>query len=258
MEKFLFDNCFENADAKQPASAPEPAEEPTEQEEPPPPPPPTYSEGELNAARQESFLAGKQDGLQEALNSTEVAATRVLESMSDQLDKIFSQWEDVRQQDKELALQVATSVTRKLFPRLAVTSGFQEIEQVVCDCLDRLPKEPRLVIRMADGQLDSVRGRIEKIAERSGYEGRLVFLEEPNLGPSDVRVEWADGGAERDCDALWASIDEILKRSLTFGAQSKVSNERHDAKPAGGAEKTPAVKDAIETTLANGQSVQCS
>jgi len=218
MEKFLFDTCFEGPEATAAVSAPKPDAEPPEPEVPPTPPAPTFSEEELNAARQESFLAGKQDGLKEAMNATESAAVTVLEGIPGQLDALFTQWEDSRLEHKALALRVATAVTRKLFPRLAATAGLQEVEQVVGECLERLPKEPRLVVRMADGLLDTVRGRIEKTAERSGYEGRLVFLEDPDLGPGDVRVEWADGGAERNSDALWSSIDEVLNRGLIIAA----------------------------------------
>ena len=50
--------------------------------------------------------------------------------------------------------------------------------------------------------------------ERSAFEGKLVLLEEPEAGPSDVLVEWPDGGAERDLERQWREIDEILSHSL--------------------------------------------
>ncbi len=219
MEKFLFDTSFE--DLRKEAPQPPPPEEAVEAPEPElPPPPPTYSEEEMSAARKESFQAGKQDGLREAQQSTEAATVRVLEAIAGQVTAVLAQRDDCGRQDRALALQVAAAITRKLFPKLANTAGLHEIEQLVSECLERMPKEPRLVIRMADGQLESVRTRLEQLVKTSGFEGRLVFLEDFDLGPGDARVEWADGGAERKCEALWSQIDQILNRGPLQGRQT--------------------------------------
>ena len=44
--------------------------------------------------------------------------------------------------------------------------------------------------------------------------GRIVLLADETLGLGDARVEWADGGAERDTGRLMRDIDGALARAL--------------------------------------------
>src|SRR3546814_7302027 len=69
---------------------------------------------------------------------------------------------------------------------------------------------------------------------RSGFEGKLVFLADERLKTGDLRVEWADGGAERNQKALWQEIDAVIARVLAPTAgdgkqtpQSAARSEEH-------------------------------
>src|SRR3546814_7421477 len=99
-----------------------------------------------------------------------------------------------------------------LFPQLARSHGLDELHAVVEQCLERLRDEPRVVIRCADADLDALQTRAEQAAARSGFEGKLVFLADERLKTGDLRVEWADGGAERNQTALWPEIDAVIAR----------------------------------------------
>src|SRR3546814_12442230 len=101
-----------------------------------------------------------------------------------------------------------------LFPQLARSHGLDELHAVVEQCLERLRDEPRVVIRCADADLDALQTRAEQAAARSGFEGKLVFLADERLKTGDLRVEWADGGAERNQKALWQEIDAVIARVL--------------------------------------------
>ena len=39
-------------------------------------------------------------------------------------------------------------------------------------------------------------------------------MADPALGPSDARIEWADGGAERNTRQLLADIEQAAERML--------------------------------------------
>ena len=85
---------------------------------------------------------------------------------------------------------------------------------MLVDCLHRVLDEPRIVFRVADDLLDNLSGRIDAMARQAGFHGKVVLLADSGLGASDCRIEWADGGAERDMTRFWAEIDETAKRAV--------------------------------------------
>jgi flagellar assembly protein FliH len=112
------------------------------------------------------------------------------------------------------AIETALTIVRKLFPRLAKAHGMAEIEAVVGESLSRLRDEPRVVVRVADSLLDAVNERVKELAAKAGFEGRIVLIAQDDLQAGDIRVEWADGGAERDSGVLWHQIDDIIERVM--------------------------------------------
>ena len=240
-EKFLFDTPFEvedpGGDAVRPVRKP---------------PPPKFDEEDLERARAEGHEAGKKSGAQEAMQSIEQKISQTMNAVSAQLNGLSQAQVESHERQSREALEVALTVVRKIFPRLAGRHGLDEVESVVCDCLERLRDEPRIVIRVADAVLDQVQARIGELAARAGFEGKIVYLAQDGLNPGDVRVEWADGGAERDSERLWREIEQITGRvagpdtpeatataPAPAAAPAQASESREPA-PAG-----PAINDAV-------------
>ncbi len=171
------------------------------------PPPPSFSEDELEAARQESLINGRDQGRKEAAQAIEQACTNSLDVISGQLDQLARQLDGRLERIERDSLLAALTVVRKLFPALARREELSEIEAVLKDCLQRLHDEPRIVVRSSEAMLEILRPRIEKISNETGFEGRLVLLSDTEFRSSDVKVEWADGGAERNTARMWAKIE---------------------------------------------------
>lgn len=228
-EKFLFDTPFEADELGADGVAPRRK-----------PPAPKFSEEDLEQARAEGFAAGKKAGAQEAMQTIEQQTSQAVDAISAQLSGLSQAQADARERHGRAALEVALTVVRKLFPRLAGQHGLAEIEAVVCDSLERLHEEPRIVIRIADALLDPVEARVNELAARAGFEGKIVYLSQDGLGPGDVRVEWADGGAERDSGQLWREIDQIIARVAVPARTRPVPRE-----PSESAEADPVPDNAV-------------
>jgi len=201
-QKFLFERSFETVD---PPGAPRKAvKEPVK----------TYSEAELSRAHDDGYAAGKQAAEHAAAQAIERHVAQALTTLNRQLAELGkAQAEAVERRSRE-AVQAALAVIRKLFPKLAQTHGLTEIEAVVAECLGQLHEEPRIVIRVADPLLDAVKERVMAMAAQVGFDGKIVLLAQDDLQAGDVRVEWADGGAERDSNLLWREIDAVVERTI--------------------------------------------
>lgn len=205
--KFLFDTSFEVEDLS------DNAVQTTRK-----PPPPKFDEEDLERARTEGHACGKEIGTQEAMQSIEQQISQAVNAISAQMSGLAQAQTESHERQSREALQVALTVVRKIFPRLAGRHGLDEVESVIRDCLERLRDEPRIVIRVADAVLDQVEARIGEFAARAGFEANIVYLAQDGFNPGDVRVEWADGGAERDGERLWREIDQITARVASTGS----------------------------------------
>lgn len=225
VRKFLFDNSFDAPTKPKREAAPPPPPEPE-----PPPPPPGFSEEELAAAcaraRAEGEEAGRAAALAAAEASREQALLQAERRLAAVLQQLFGELDQRARLAEQQALETATAILRRLFPELARRHGETEIVALLGECLALAHEEPRVVVRAADLQLDALRERLAGLREGAGFEGRVVLLADADLGPSDVRVEWADGGMERDAERTWREIDAVIQRTLAAAADEPPADQR--------------------------------
>lgn len=201
-QKFLFETSFDASADAPAADSPKSA-------------PAKHTDADLEQARAEAFAAGREAGQREALQSFEHASHQTLERIGTQLGTLTEMSAAAHEGQNRLTIEVAHRIVRKLFPRMIEKHGTAEVDAIISDCLDHLREEPRVVVRVADRLLDTVKDKVNALAARIGFEGRLILLAEDSLAPGDVRVEWADGGAERQAEWLWREIDAAVDRALS-------------------------------------------
>jgi flagellar assembly protein FliH len=112
------------------------------------------------------------------------------------------------------AVDVAVAVGRKLAPALIAREPFAEIAALASDCLRQLVASPHIAVRVNDALYAATREKLDEIVRARGFEGRLLVLAEPHIAPGDCRIEWADGGIDRDSAAADAAIGEAVARYL--------------------------------------------
>lgn len=171
-------------------------------------------EAAKSAAHAEGFAAGRTAAEQEiarrVADACAALGTRVTELMAAHAAQHEAQTRE--------AVAAATEITRRLLPSLGKREALAEVEALIRECLSRLHDEPRLAVRVADELLDPIRQRLDQLASAAGYTGRVILFADPAIRPGDARVEWADGGAERDSAAIWRDIDSAIQRFVEGGA----------------------------------------
>jgi len=124
------------------------------------------------------------------------------------------------------AVDVAVAVARKLCNALIVGEPLAEITALVKDCFSHLVSTPHLVVRINDSLYEAARERIERLAKRSGFEGRLVILAEPEIATGDCRIEWADGGVVLERAAIETKIGELVGRYIASRGEDGTTTTR--------------------------------
>jgi flagellar assembly protein FliH len=113
------------------------------------------------------------------------------------------------------AVEVAVAVARKLAPTLIEREPFAEISTLASNCFRELVAAPHIVVRVNDSLYATAREKLDDIARAHGFEGKLVVLGEPSVGVGDCRIEWADGGVNREASAVDGAIGEAVARYIS-------------------------------------------
>ena len=230
---FLFETTFDDPTAHQAKEA-KVAEAQSEVEEAP-----TYSEEELNAARQEARAEGREEGVSEAAGETERQMAAALEVIGERLSEIFDNQAKTSAAVAQDAATIAITITRKIFPELNRRHSLGEIGRLVEMSLARVMDEPRLTIHVNDSLRDALSAHIEELRQAKGFEGKIVLLGETYIPPGDCRMEWSEGGTERNTTALWQQIDEIVENNIGTLSDAIEGVKEADNAAAPNAEKIP-------------------
>jgi flagellar assembly protein FliH len=215
IRKYLFERSFDLV-----AAEPEPEPEPEPIVETPPPvevvaeepPPPVFSEAELAAARAAAHAEGEAVGHQAAAAANEARITELVQQIAVAVPTLVNDRDQAVTAVSHEAARLAHAMVRRLMPELARRYRIEEIEAVVLDSLNKALDQPRIIIRAPADVAGYLGDRLETVARQHGFAGRVIVLSEQNLGPSDVKVEWGDGGAERCIQRAWGDIEATVQR----------------------------------------------
>lgn len=207
-QKFLFDRTF---DSLSPTRV-----EPTK--------PPVYTQADLDAAKQSAFKDGYTQGEQTANREQTARIAAIVEKIDGALGKLLQGATAQQLAQQADAQDIALAIARKLLPDFIARHGFGEIEAVLVQVLKEMVREPRLVVRVHDQVLDALQHAVQDIAARAAYAGKIVLLADDKLNPNDCKIEWADGGVERDVNIIWQEVDRAMGRIKSFSGSAAAAS----------------------------------
>ncbi len=179
-----------------------------------------YGRADLDAARAEGMRAGaaQEKATHERLQAEALAA------ISERLAVIAQQQATTLEAIAKEATTLASTIARKIAAHLMRQQPSVELEGMIADSLQQLIDEPRVVVRVPDVLLDGLKERIDEISGSCGFTGNVVLLADPAINGSNCTIEWADGGAERDTEAIWREIDARIGTMLTGSCDASTGN----------------------------------
>ena len=200
---------------------------------------PTFSQADVDAAREEGFAAGKEEGVRAAANTTEHRVTESLTVLMERLSELFRMQDEANTDTARNAITVAITIARKMFPDLASRNALGEVERVAEMAMEKVLNDSPVVVRVNPELRDPLAERIDAHTAGTAAEGRVTVSGDADLPVGDCRIEWRDGGAERDVAAMWKGIDAIIERNMGCDAETSdpgAGRERAEAAPDGASE----------------------
>ena len=176
---------------------------------------PTFSEEELENTRKQAFDEGLQKGKDEAMTAIERETRDVIKALSLHITEIFAAQEKANNVLLRDGVGISTAMVRKMFPEMNRQNALTEISRLIETTLMRLIEEPRIIVRVHPDMQEPLDGIVPDLKAGAGYEGRVLLKKDTKLTFGDCRIEWGDGSAERICEQLWQSIDQIIEENMS-------------------------------------------
>jgi flagellar assembly protein FliH len=173
-----------------------------------------FDERDMEAAKSEAYAAGVAAGRAEAEQESARLEAQALEKLSRDYASLKAAHESTLHLFSREATALALQIGRTLAPKLIESAPLAEIEALVAACMSQIMGEARIVIRIHASLLEPLTDRVDQITKSLGFDGQAILLADDTVQSGDCRVEWADGGAERDVAALSAEIEGAIERLL--------------------------------------------
>jgi flagellar assembly protein FliH len=196
--RFMFDDAFDDVDSDRPSTGKNS----------------TISEQDLQDAREQAFAEGRATGAAEARAEIEAASAKTLDAIATCLTSLGAAQVAANEASYRDSVALARLVAGRLAPALIADQPLTEIEGLIGECLEYLGDEPRIVVRVVESLIDNLTPRIDGLADRFGFPGKIILLPDERLAVGDCRVEWADGGAERIIENLTGAVDAAVARYI--------------------------------------------
>jgi flagellar assembly protein FliH len=174
----------------------------------------TFTLQEMEQAKEKAYQDGHAAALAEALSLTENQIAGELQLLISQLGDMNKELGDKVKQIRAEAGRLALQIAGKLSPALIAKSPLAETQSLLDECLSHLSAAPHIVIRINEDLVKQLRKRVDGYIAERGFDGKIMILGEPDKPKGDCKIEWADGGIERDQMAMKKTIANAVERHI--------------------------------------------
>ncbi|MBL8628082.1 MAG: hypothetical protein JNM81_00530 [Rhodospirillaceae bacterium] len=183
--------------------------------EAPPPPPEQPAEqmftlSQVEAAREEGFVAGHTAALEEAETARSHYVADALNLIAQGLTMLDEQQKVANREIAETTIRLLFAIAKKTIPATAHEYAKDNITDFVRQTLPLVIGEPKLLIRAHAMIVDDLRPALDEVFSRAGFQGTHVLVADYELQPGDARMEWNGGGAERSETRIWRDIERMV------------------------------------------------
>ena len=195
---------------------------------------PVFSSDQMNAEKEKAREEGRRLGLeegreaawQEAMVSLEKQNADILSSIDSSLKNIFAGLEKSAQTSIDAALDFAMAVCKKALPALCETNAVSEIRDLLEKNLHFLKDEPKISLRLNPFLADQIKPVLTDLVKKEAYSGKIAVIRDDALAVGDCRVEWKNGGLEKNVQDVLNHTEELIKL-YTHAAKTDTPSAEH-------------------------------
>ena len=190
---------------------------------------PTFSEDELESAKQQAyddgFIAGKKEGLREIDRESQGkqnALSLVTASIENNLDNMRQDYQNtLHKRQKELG-KIVIACADKLAAEALRKDPISDISHMIESSLDVLFDAPELIANVHPDIAPLLQEKLPNI---------VTVQADESLQLNDCNLNWQHGQAMRDSAQLWQEVDTIIERHFKTSSKQEFSSEQRINEP---------------------------
>lgn len=178
-----------------------------------------YTPEEVEAEKKAAYEQGKSDTIAAAERAAAAALKDIAMAAGALLQTLDAESKAMRGEAASLAL----AASRKIAGAALDSFGEARVLAAVEAAMDQLRHGPRLIVRVAAGKAETLKPRIDAMAEEHAYSGAVLVRAEPNLSAGAVSIDWSDGLVRIDPAELAERIDALITEALAGAEQGNAA-----------------------------------
>ena len=196
---------------------------------------PVFTEDQLKAAeekaREEGRLNGMEEGReaawQEAMVSLEKQNSDTLISIDSALKNVMGKLEGAADASFSTAVDFAMAVCKKALPALCATNAVEEIRSLLEDNLRFLKDEPKISLCLNPFLADRIKPALADLVKKEAYSGKIAIIRDDSVNIGDCRVEWKNGGLEKNIQDILNHTEELVKLYNNHAVPTDAPSDKH-------------------------------
>lgn len=172
--------------------------------------PKKFEAEEVEAERKAAYKKGADDALAAAERQTAAA----LQALADKMTTIITKLEAESRAMRDEAARVALAASRKIAGAALDAYGEERAISAIEAVMDSLRHNPRLIVKLAPEACETLKPRIEAMADQHGYGGAILVRAQPGMRAGEVSIDWSDGIISMNPDDTANHIEDLIEAAL--------------------------------------------
>lgn len=170
----------------------------------------SYSQDQLDEEVKRAEENGYEKGVLAASTEHEALTRELLLKINENLQALLSEAKERAIVLEEEYLRMSVEIVKHILPTLEASQAQAAVKRFLQDNFANFCSEERLSFSFNPSMVRPASEIISKLAAQNDFEGKIAIHKDESLSPADCRVEWLNGGVERNSDKMLEKVDKLL------------------------------------------------
>lgn len=167
-----------------------------------------YTEEEVAEKIRLAESVAYQKGRDDAAAAAAENDGRLLVKIDEELSKVLGDYATLKNNLEEQFRSMAAALVRRLVPTLLEENALELVSRFLEENFKNFAAEPKLSFYFNPDMIGKVQEIIGRMAHVFDFEGKITLHKDSSLALGDCRVEWENGGVERNSADM---LDKAVK-----------------------------------------------